>query len=480
MKKTKKIFAILLALVMTMAMSVATFAATITITNVNEGETYTAYKLFDVTTAGSGENTTYSYSTKDTELVSALKEIGLTFTTSADGATYYVTTDESGSNFVTSDEGTMSAAELAAALNSLVSSQSYEGELGTAYNATVGEEESNVTITVPNPGYYFVTSTMGSLCFLQTSADSVTIAEKNVEPTLEKDADKTTATIGQKVTYTVTITAQDGAVNYVLHDTMTSGLTFNNDVTVKLNDESVNTSNYAVTTDNEDNCTLEVSFTEAFCNSLNANDSIVVTYSATVNANAITVVAENEAYLSYGNNSETTKDIVTTPNYSFDLVKIDKDNKLLDGAKFELYTAQTGGEAIYLVKTAAGYRVAESLSESGATTTIEVTGGKVTIDGLANGTYWLEEIEAPDGYNMLSGRVSITISDSDNSATLTGEGEDTSYVTESGGLAVVNQAGSELPSTGGMGTTVIYILGAALVLGAGIVLVVRRRMSTDR
>ena len=477
MKKTKKIFALLLALVMAMAMSVTALAATITINNANEGETYTAYKLFDVTTAGSGKDITYSYSTKDTALVETLENIGLQFTTSADGATYYVTTDATGSNFVTS-EGNMSAADLAADLNSLLSSESYENELGTGFAATVEEGESSVTISGLASGYYFVTSTMGSLCFLQTSADSITIDEKNLEPTLEKEADKTTATIGQKVNYTATITAQDGAVNYVLHDTMSSGLTFNNDVAVTLNGDTVDGANYSVITENDDKCTLEVEFTEAFCNSLNANDSIVVTYSATVNKNAITVVAKNEAYLSYGNSSKTIKDMVETPNYSFDIVKTDTSNKLLDGAKFKLYTTQAGGDAIYLVKTDAGYRVAESSNETGATTIIEVTGGKVTVDGLANGTYWVEEIEAPNGYNMLSERVAITINSSDNNAVTTEKGEDTFY--KSGGLEVENQAGSILPSTGGMGTTVIYIAGIVLVLGAGVTLIVRRRMRAGR
>ena len=91
--------------------------------------------------------------------------------------------------------------------------------------------------------------------------------------------------------------------------------------------------------------------------------------------------------------------------------------------------------------------------------------GKATVDGLAGKNYWLEETKAPNGYNMLTERQVVTFNDNDTPAT-----DDFAAVT------VENHAGSELPSTGGMGTTVIYIVGGVLVAGAAVLLVTRRRM----
>lgn len=462
MKVTKKLFAFLMALVMVMGLGLTASAATITITNAKPGETYEAYKLFDVTVSGDA----YSYSTTDVTLKTLLEEIGLTFTTSADGNTYYVKSTGAGDTgaFETAS-GSMSAAELAVELKGKVD------RLGEPdAKRTVGEDESNVVFSGLSEGYYFVTSTMGSLCFLQTNNTEVTIEEKNEEPKIEKEGVET-ASVGQKVTYTVTITAQKGATNYKLHDTMTESLTFNNDVTVTLNDEAVADENYIVTTgdQNEDGCTVEVAFNQAFCDTLEDDDQLVVSYSATVNEKAITIDPNNNAHLNYGNNSSTTSDSVTTKNYAFDIVKDDKEDNLLNDAEFKLYikTEEDEYTAQKFVKTKNGYRVAMA-DENGATETIQVN-GKVTIDGLASGTYYLEETKAPDGYNKLENMVPVTLGEVDNLAIV----EDGVYV--SGGVEVENVAGSLLPSTGGMGTTVIYIIGAVLVIGAGIILVVRRR-----
>ena len=96
--------------------------------------------------------------------------------------------------------------------------------------------------------------------------------------------------------------------------------------------------------------------------------------------------------------------------------------------------------------------------------------GKITFAGLAEGTYTLTETETLDGYNLLTGPITVTI-DAEGNATFTGEG-----VTANGNVVnIVNQSGTVLPSTGGMGTTILYIAGAILVLGAGILLVTKRR-----
>ena len=201
---------------------------------------------------------------------------------------------------------------------------------------------------------------------------------------------------------------------------------------------------------------------------MTTDTDIVITYKVMVNEDAQETNV-NTGTLKYGDNQTVTTDTTTTHVYKFQLVKDDNQKKVLTGAEFKLYDAQTNGNEIPVVKTADGkYRVALS-TETG----VVIDAGSPEISGLSNGTYWVEEIKAPDGYNKLEGRTSITITDANNMATI----ENGTY--QSGGLEVINQEGAVLPSTGGIGTTIFYIIGAILVIGAGVVLVTRRRMNAN-
>lgn len=181
----------------------------------------------------------------------------------------------------------------------------------------------------------------------------------------------------------------------------------------------------------------------------------------------------NETKLVYGEGSETTWDKTETFTYQFDLVKTKTDKTVLDGAEFKLYDAKTGGNEIALIDESNGvYRVAtaaEKAAEGFVSATIKA--GKVTIKGLDSGTYYLEETKAPAGYNVLAERVEVKIDHANLTATVEGD----TYV--SGGVQVINQTGAELPSTGGIGTTIFYVVGGLLVVAAGVLLVTRKRMS---
>lgn len=531
MKATKRITrlcSILLAVVIVMAMSVSSaFAATITINNTHEGETYSAYKLFDVSTSGSGESASYSYSTTDSSLVGTLKEIGLTFTTSADGKTYYVKIDAAGNNFVTDTsidtDGTMTAAELAAALNGKV-----DGLGNPVATETVATEQTSITLGDGKgegdveslaAGYYFVTSSVGSLCFLQTNDSAVNINEKNEAPEVDKEADtpnengqtEGTVQIGDTVTYTITITAKPGAENYVLHDNMSDGLTLNakylyadddeqqltpiavEGITVATDDETDPTFSslkygvdYTVDLQPTDkDCDFEVIFTKAYLDTITENTDITVTYNATVNENAKVGEINNKAVLDYGNNSSVNTDggSVDVYTYDFDLTKVNSENQQLAGAQFKLYDSAEGTTPIQFVYTKSvdgatdTYRVATSDEiENGKTDdnvviTDTITVGTATIEGLAGKSYWLEETVAPAGYNKLGDRVEVQFTTTDEAGeSLTLANSDLKDQT------IKNETGSELPSTGGMGTTVIYIVGGVLVAGAAVLLVTRRRM----
>ena len=161
------------------------------------------------------------------------------------------------------------------------------------------------------------------------------------------------------------------------------------------------------------------------------------------------------------------------------LVKTDNSKKLLTGAKFKLYDTKDSNTPVNLIKdTATGnYRVAET-GETGAIEEIEINRyNAVTISGLNKKTYYLEETQAPEGYNKLTERQPVELGKEGfvTNATLTGSGAKGAEWTE-GGVQVINNAGATLPSTGGMGTTLFYVIGGGLMVAAVVLLVTKKRM----
>lgn len=479
-RTTKRLLALLLTFVFAMAMSVSVFAAsgtnddngTITIDNAIIGQTYNIYQI---ATLESYNTVSGAYSYKPTAQWSAW------LSTQTD----YVAINDAG--YMTWVENA-NQADFAKNALAYAKTLAEGGSVQIAPTDTDIAESATVTFLNLNLGWYLVDSSAGALCSLDTTDNSVTIKEKNEVPTVDKnavnDTDTSSPSIGDTVNFQITIHAKPGAENYVLHDTMGDGLALDTESikvyvrSVADENELVSTNNYSITTSGlTDDCDFEIEFLNTYLNSISTNTDIIVTYNATITEDAIIGNDEvtNKAHLDYGDNSYTEEETTSTPVYSFDLVKTDSNDKVLDGAQFALYDAATGGNLIPLVKLADGsYRVASSderEADEFSSAVIETDNGVAKIDGLGTGTYYLEEINAPDGYNKLTSRQAVTIGTTDNSATV----NDGTYT--SGGVQVINRAGSILPSTGGMGTTTLYILGAALVIGAGVVLVVRRRMS---
>ena len=376
---------------------------------------------------------------------------------------------------------------------------------------TVGKDASGkdcVTFEGLELGYYLVDSTVGALCGLSTTNPEGFISSKNGVPTLEKQVQEdlssqwgtsNSADIGQDVNFRITIHVHDGAQNYVLHDTMEAGLTFKEE-TVKVAvldgsapagsepQEYAAAGNYEVVKVSDQQFRIE--FTEAFCNGLNTNDRLIVTYSAMLNKNAEIgnetaenpATNENKAYLSYGEGHQTNESATTTKTYGFDLVKTDGQNKLLDGSEFRIYSAENGGDEVTVVPlldeegnqkvTEDGYNLYRKARANEDGATVIVVRGKVRVVGLDNGVYWLEETKAPDGYNAITSRQKFTIADANLDAIITG-----GIVTTNSGVQVVNNTGSMLPETGGIGTLLFTILGGSTALGTGVVLVTKKRMS---
>ena len=483
MKKTfKKLMAALLAVALLCAMAVPAFAAegasgTITIDKAINGETYTAYKIFNVVSSKTETDgsTTYVYKVAD----------GWADFFTDNTVKNYVSVDTHGQpTWVESKE---SVADLQAFAKLALD---YASKTTTITGKTATASGGEAVISGLTAGYYVVSTTAGSLCILNTNGSDLKIDEKNVAPTIDKkiDGSKSTndAAIGDVVNYTVTIHAKKGATGYVLTDTMTKGLTFNPDsLTVKTSTSTLSKdTDYTVavnsTPDTDGNTNFKVTFTDTYLNGIDSDTDIVVSYTATVNKDAVigTTGNTNTAQLKYGNNS-TVESTTTTYSYKFDLVKTDNSKKLLTGAKFKLYDSQTSTTPVKLIKdaTTGNYRVAET-SESGAVDEIVIDSFKaVTISGLNKKTYYLEETLAPAGYNKLTERQSVELGKEGfvADATINNSGSEGATWTE-GGVQVINNTGATLPSTGGMGTTLFYVIGGGLMVAAVVLLVTKKRM----
>lgn len=469
MKHARKLASLLLALVMVFALATTAFATeagtttttgTITVANPVANQEYKAYKIFDVVYDAAKEH--YSYTIDSTSewfnTVSAYATgaHGLTLTQVNGGDTYVVTT---GNGF--------SAPDFAVALKAAV-----DGMTGLQLSG----DANSVSVSNLDLGYYFVASSTGALCNLTTTNPTVTIHDKN-DMHFEKTADKTDVEVGQTVNYTVTGKVPDytgfTAYTYKVADTMSEGLTFKKDVKVMVGGADVtNACTVAYDVDNNAN-----SFTVTVpVKSYTIGAEIKVTYSAVVNEKAIAVVSENEAKLIYSNDpTSDTTGTITPPVvkvYSSKIVidKFESGSKTtkLPNAKFVLYKEVTtdAGTSLVYYKWNTDKKVEWVADKNAATVMTTNAQGEATFGGLADGTYHLVETEAPAGYNPLTAPVEVKVA---------GSSTDTTKLSVT--AEVENKTGTTLPSAGGMGTTVFYVLGAVLVLGAVVLLVTKKRMS---
>ena len=500
MKSIKRIIALLLTAVMTMTMSVTAFAADANNLTVNvlsgqdlNGQTISLYKLFDVTTSGSGENKNYAYTVNTaTGYKDAIK--------SALGTSFSGTTDVEYAEAVKT-LGEDKSAPVQKFANDFTE---YALKNGTTVKATktsgkiTGKNTTSFVFNGLDKGYYLVYVTGGKKIqsSLVTVDGETTVSLKTEAPSITKTADKETVSIGQVVKYTVAGSVPDttGYAKYVykIHDTLSNGLDFVNDakgtvvtgntVNVSVAFKNATDASTAPTTATLDTTKKTMALDLSAwvrANQTNKGKEFTVTYYAKVNKDAV-VTEKNSATLEYGNNpsdtTTTTPSEAKTPTYPLAIKKFAKNGgKTLAGAKFKLYSNKTDADAAnenaIKVLGSNGNYVVDSTSPTTEFVSVDSITGQgynLHVNGLAEGTYYLVETKAPDGFNKLTAPIVIKITkstDTDvNKWTISKDGT----VEKDKIIDVENSTGSILPSTGGMGTIAFTVVAALLVLGVAV------------
>lgn len=493
-KAMKKLMAALLAVAMVCAMAIPAFAADgsthsssedgkITIDNAVAGQTYKIYRILDLQYNDTAKSFRYVKNAKWGAFVE--EQTAYLAVDSTTGVVTWANSDNA-------DNGTAIKALAVAAGRHVTDTPSLAAD--DSVKAT-----SNTVIFDNLPlGWYLVVSdlTTDAICSIDTTAKQVTIKEKNGAPTVEKEVEYASGSwgkgndgnVGDTVNFQTTINVTDGdPTNYVLHDKMSNGLAFKEDsIVVKKNGERF--TDYTVVTPT-DNCTFEIKFNE---NSLQANDTVVVTYSATINSNAVvgTVGNDNETWLKYGNKGETTHSNTKTYTWSFNIFKYftdsNNDMQYLANVEFVLYrknnTANTTEYAQFDSNNKlTGWTATESEAGKLKTNATSIVG----VEGLDEGTYFLKETATPVGFNSLTSDVEVLITSSCNNltnATYTVQykmvnDEDFEDTDEQEKVVPIeNNRGTTLPGTGGIGTTIFYVVGGGLMVAAAVLLITKKRM----
>ena len=523
----KKVFAAAAAIATVFGLAATTVAtanaadnATLTVSTTDTkfaGKTVNAYKMFSATVSSDGG--AVSHTLNDAWKPFFKNSVGLTDVTDAnvnDKANEYV----SGLTGKEKDLSTFAAK---------ASNWAQTNNITADATATVSKNaatDGKYTATFTNLDYgYYVVAVPGATvadtnsqyaALVRVHSTSVDAEIKGALPTVDKKVqvngtgkDATDAKIGDTLTFTLTSTIPDmsayNTYTFNFKDTLSKGLTFGQVTSVKVGDTTLTKdTDYTVTTAPADSgkTLLTVAMKDFKTKQqANAGKKITVTYTATLNENAVVGGAGNvnSAKIQYSNNPSTNGTGESEPSkvrvftYGFTVDKYTGDQYTdaatrLAGAEFTL--AHKDGSAISFVQVSAGsatanavYRVAKA-GETGTTTITTPANGKVVFEGLKNGEYTLTETKAPAGYNKLASAIGVKVNGQNNgtdttNATVTitynnDNGNDYNQTASNGVIPVQNKSGAILPGTGGMGTIAFTVIGV-LVIALGVAWTLKRK-----
>ena len=515
MRHIKKLASLLLALVMALSLAVTAFADesttySITINNSTAGHTYEAYQIFtgDLATNEAGNKVL-----SNIVWGSGVSEAGQTALGDAAAKAETLKTEADAKAFAKAVAPYLTTAA------------------GSANTVTDGK----YVISGLAAGYYLVKDQDGSLTgdndsyteYIIQVVGNVTATPKSDVPEVQKkvkdinDSTDTTKTdwqdsadydIGDSIPFQLKATLADNVSSYttykvVFHDTLSKGLTYNNDAKVYIDGTETNRFTVTATVNADGTTTLTVSCDDV--KALGAGNSSVITveYTAKLNENAVlgSVGNPNEVYLEYSNNpnkseegnnetGETPKDVVIVFTYKTIINKVDSETKPLTGAAFKLEKLIKGEDG-----AADTWTTVKEFAVDGTTTSF-------TFSGLDDGQYKLTETKTPVGYNTIDPIYFVIEATHGETADVPTLKTLNAYLTDANGnkqtemkdgesvnidlgtvdltagsitTTVVNKSGSELPSTGGIGTTIFYVLGGVLVLAAVVLLVTKKRMGNN-
>lgn len=498
-KMMKKLASIVLAIVTVLAMSIVTWAEgttySITINNSAEGHTYEAYQIF----TGDLSGTTLS----NIVWGSGVSEAGKTALGDVAAKAEALKTEADAKAFAKEVAPYLTTA--AGSANTVTDGKYVISGLAAGYYLVKDQDGS---LTGDNDSYteYIVKVVSNTTATPKSDVPSVVKKVKDINDSTE-DAltdwqDSADHDIGDSVPFQLKATLADNVSSYttykvVFYDIQSKGLTYNNDAKVYIDGTETNGFTVTPTANPDGTTTLTVSCDDV--KALGAGNSSVITveYTATLNANAVlgSKGNPNKVYLEYSNNpnksesgdnetGNTPEDVVIVFTYKTVISKVTKNPD---------YNPDVEGSEEYIPLTGAEFTLEKYNKETGEWEEITAVkndeGTTFTFTGLDDGKYRLTETTTPAGYNSID-PIEFTVTAehdvlSDNPAltslsgnATTGELTFTSDTTE-GSLSadVENRSGSTLPETGGIGTTIFYVIGSILVLGAAVLLITKKRMN---
>lgn len=486
-KLTKRVIAIMCIFIMVISMATVVEAVDtngkVTVTNVKPGETY---KIFKILTLESFDETkrAYSYIRNGDSWDGFIN---------SSAARNYIDINNDG--YVTFKDDQKN--EIGARNFGLLAMEYAKKNNIPSTKTAIASDKKVVFENLPL-GYYLVETSTGRACSIDTTHPEVEIRDKHASPSVSKlvanggtisnNKKRNSMNRGDNVFFETIINVKPHVTNYCLHDYMDSYLKYNSvlkdGIAYYSNEKNesqkrktlVKGTDYVATTKTNDGCNFHVTFTKAFYEKYQADiDSgdltqIYIKYLVKLSDDApIDIPLVNTSYLTYGENSRTEESKTQTFTYSIPIFKYTGYNKALAGAKFILSkdSNPTETNALKFVQSGSNF---DYSSKNGNVTLTSYSDGKININGIQADTYYLKEIEAPNGYNLIRTPIKIVVtSDTDGKGVVKVDNDVVDQVN------VLNNYGSLLPSTGGMGTTLIYAIGCILVLSSGVVLFLKRR-----